>query len=383
MIRVGVDVRELGGRPTGVGRYLREVLVRWQDDPACRGAELMLFTPEARLADRWVPLGHRGATLTWQHVPGRGGAFWEQHHLAGAALRARLDVFFAPAYTAPLRLEPPSVVVMHDVSFAAHPEWFPWRHGLRMRKFARWSARRAHTVLTMSAFSKAEIQQFQGVPAEHIRVIPLAVDYHDARRPAGHDAPVARPSAGGGTGLPNTVLYVGSVFERRHLPLLIEGVALARRHVPDVRLVVIGENRTATRQDLRALARSRGMDEALHLHDYVTETALEAAYAEAGVFAFLSEYEGFGLTPLEAMRHRLPTIVLDTSVAREVYGNGARLVGLGDPQAVGDAITELLRDPDRRAAQIAAGDAAVGRYRWQQTARATWDAIVTAAGARR
>ena len=35
-----------------------------------------------------------------------------------------LDVFFAPACTAPLRLRVPTVVTIHDVSFAAHPEWF-------------------------------------------------------------------------------------------------------------------------------------------------------------------------------------------------------------------------------------------------------------------
>ncbi len=374
MIRIGIDVRELGGRPTGVGRYLRELLVHWEADPACAHADLVLFTPDPGLEGRWRPRDRGGATLVWQHVPG-GGTLWEQHHLATAALRARLDVFFAPAYTAPLRLEPPSVVVMHDVSFAAHPEWFPWRHGLRMRRFARWSAHRAHTVITMSAFSAGEIQAHFGVAPDRIRVIPLSVDYHDAPHGQVRPAPAVTP--------PPTVLYVGSIFERRHLPLLMDGVARARPAIPDLRLVVIGENRTAARQDFAALARDLGIGDALELHDYVTDEALDAAYAGAGLFAFLSEYEGFGLTPLEAMRHGLPTIVLETQVAREVYGNGAAYVARGDAAAVGAAITALLRDPARRAAQIAAGDAAVARYRWADTARATWDAIQAAAGAAR
>ena len=33
-----------------------------------------------------------------------------------------------------------------------------------------------------------------------------------------------------------------------------------------------------------------------------------------------------------------------------------------------------------RATQIAAGDAAVGRYHWHETAAATWNALVSAAG---
>jgi glycosyltransferase involved in cell wall biosynthesis len=174
------------------------------------------------------------------------------------------------------------------------------------------------------------------------------------------------------------VLFVGSIFERRHLPLLIEGVGLARRTIPDLRLHVIGENRTEPRQDLDAIAMAHRAGDAIRLRDYVSDADLEAAYAAAGVFAFLSEYEGFGLTPLEAMRHRIPTVVLDTAVAREVYGSGACYVPAGDAEAVAAAIVGLIRDPARRASQIAAGDAAIARYRWEDAAAATWEALMAA-----
>ena len=74
-MRIGVDARELGGRPTGVGRYLRELLVRWQADPACAGHELVMFTPRAD-QDTWTtPKGH-GARFSWQLVRGAGGTLW-------------------------------------------------------------------------------------------------------------------------------------------------------------------------------------------------------------------------------------------------------------------------------------------------------------------
>ena len=365
-MRIGVDARELGGRPTGVGRYLRELLVRWQAAPACAGHELVMFTPLADVPAVPAPSG-RGARLCWHHVPGAGGTLWEQRDLARAARAARLDVLFSPAYTTPLLVPVPRVVAQHDVSFAAHPEWYGWRHGLRLRWLARWSGGRAHTVLTLTQFSADQIARHLGVAAQRIRVIPLAVDYHDA---ASHDAAAAPTRA--------VVLFVGSIFERRHLPLLIEGVALARRAVAGLRLHVIGENRTAPRQDLAAIARACGAGDALHVRDYVPDAELEAAYAEAGVFAFLSEYEGFGLTPLEAMRHRIPAVVLDTPVAREVYGAGARYVPKGDAAAVARALLEMLQDPAQRAAQIAAGEAAVARYRWHDTAMATWETLIAA-----
>jgi glycosyltransferase involved in cell wall biosynthesis len=369
-MRIGVDARELGDRPTGVGRYLRELLLRWQAAPGCAGAELIMFTPHGDQPTWTAPRG-RGARLAWRYVPGAGGTIWEQRDLARAASHEALDLFFSPAYTAPLRLGVPTVVALHDVSFAAHPEWYGWRHGMRLRLLARWSARRAHTVLTLTEFSASEIRHHLGVPANRIRVIPLAADYHDAPLPPARPAP-PRP----------VVLFVGSIFERRNLPLLLEGVIVARRDVPGLRLDVIGDNRTSPRQDLIVLAGELGAADAVALRDYVPDADLEAAYASAGIFAFLSEYEGFGLTPLEAMRHRLPTVVLDTPVAREVYGQGARYVPAGDATAVADALVELLRDPIARAAQIAAADQVVARYRWEDTARQTWEALVTAAEAR-
>lgn len=369
-MRIGIDTRELSGRPTGVGRYLRELLARWQAAPACAGTELVLFTPDTRLGAS-VPAHGPGARATWRVVPGAGGTVWEQRDLAHAARTAGLDAFFAPAYTAPLFTSVPLVVAMHDVSFAAHPEWFAWRHGVRLRGLARWSARRAHAVLTLTHFSATEIERYLGISAERIHVIPLAVDYHDAAPAAVEPAPMTP-----------VVLFVGSIFERRHLPLLIEGVALARRALPALHLEIIGENRTAPRQDLVALARSLGAEDAVRMRDYLPDAALELAYAGAGVFAFLSEYEGFGLTPLEAMRHRMPTVVLDTPVARDVYGDGARYVPAGDAAAVAAALVALLTDRAQRTRQIAAGDAAVGRYRWDDAAAATWAAIAAAAGTR-
>lgn len=358
-MRVGVDARELGGRPTGVGRYLRELIARWQASPGCAGADLVMYTPHPDQPTWTGPRG-QGAHLSWRYVPGWGGTVWEQRDLARAASEDALDVFFAPAYTAPVRLRVPCVVALHDVSFAAHPEWYGWRHGLRLRLLARWSARRAHTVLTLTQFSADELRQHLGVPAERICVIPLAVDYHDAPRPpARHVAPDP------------IVLFVGSIFERRHLPLLLDGVVKARREVPDLCLDVIGENRTSPRQDLAALANELGAPAALRLRDYVPDPELETAYARAGVFAFLSEYEGFGLTPLEALAAGVPIVVLDTPVAHEVYGPMADYVAQGDIAGTAAALARYLRDPAAGLRRTQGAQDLLARYNWDRAASET------------
>ena len=123
-MRIGIDARELMGRPTGVGRYLAQLLRAWAD-PASGVAgrhEFVLYGP-ASLPEA----GRAGwATLraTERVLPGRGGAAWEQLVLRRAVQSDSLDLFFAPAYTAPLALRCPVAVTIHDLSFFAHPEWF-------------------------------------------------------------------------------------------------------------------------------------------------------------------------------------------------------------------------------------------------------------------
>ena len=94
----------------------------------------MLYTPEllsVRLDARRFPT---------RLVPGRPGAWWEQVRLPRIAAADHLDAFFAPAYTAPLSLDVPLVVAIHDLSFFAHPEWFRTREGIRRRSLTRRAA---------------------------------------------------------------------------------------------------------------------------------------------------------------------------------------------------------------------------------------------------
>src|SRR5207244_8894235 len=117
------------------------------------------------------------------------------------------------------------------------------------------------------------------------------------------------------------VLFAGSIFNRRRLPTLIAAFAAATAARPEARLVIAGADRSYPALDLPGLAAEAGVAGRVEIKSYVTEAELEALYARAAVFVFLSEYEGFGLTPLEALSAGVPIVVLDTPIAREVYGD--------------------------------------------------------------
>ena len=368
-MRIAVDGRELSPHPTGVGRYLLEILQAWTRDPAAADCEVTVYAPTG-LDGSLPPSDGPGARLRTCVLPGSGGTAWEQLRLPFALHAA--DVLYAPAYSAPLLARTPTVVTVHDVSFFAHPEWFRPREGLRRRWTCRVAAANAAAVLTVSAFSKAEIERWIGVPAHRIVVTPLGVS---ARvRPVGPlDAPAGRDRAA------PVVLFVGSHLNRRRLPDLVRAFAPLVAQDPRARLVLVGENRSHPPEDIQAVARDLGIAAAVDARPWIRDDELAALYGQATAFAWLSSYEGFGLPPLEAMAAGVPVVAGDTPVAREVYGSAATLVPVGDVAAVTAALLRLAADAPARAAQRAAGLAHVARFDWTRTAQATLSALREAA----
>jgi glycosyltransferase involved in cell wall biosynthesis len=434
-MRIGVDARELVGRPTGVGRYLAELLAQWSRDPAAAGDVITLFAPAPlTLPDGLIGAG--GAAVFVQVVPGSGNTLWEQTRL-GFAARPLVDVLFCPGYSAPILPSMPTAVALHDVSFAAHPEWFRPRESWRRRLIAWAAARRARRVLTLSKFSRDEIVRLLGISAEKIRVIPLAAGgFFDptpttaatrtsgaataprftspiaaygpaasapitaaalpASVPASGPAPgpVSAPASGpasvpaaeqtserASTASEPLILYVGSIFNRRQLPLLLRGFAPIARDTPTSRLVIVGDNRTYPHEDLEALTKALGIAPQVQISSYLPDAELADLYRRARAFAFLSTYEGFALTPLEAMAAGVPAVLADTPVAREVFGDAALFVPIGDELAVTAALRALLDYDAARTHCLARGADLVRGYSWQRTAADTLTALREAARA--
>lgn len=362
-MRIAIDARELHGKPTGVGRLLRTLLETWTRLPAAQAHEFIQVAPAAE--------------------DPKGGTLWEQLVLPRLVREARADVLFAPAYSGPIFSKVPMVVAIHDVSFAAHPEWFGWREGLRRRTTTRLAARAAERVITISEFSKREIVAHLGVDASKVAVVyPGATRFIRASETSGTSMDTRganRQSSRSGC----QVLFVGSIFNRRHVPELVAGFALLARSRPEMRLEIVGDNRTTPRLNLDALVRETGMADRIRLRSYVADHDLPQLYADASAFVFLSEYEGFGLTPLEALAAGVPAVLLDTPVAHEICGDAALYLARPEPDLVAAALHTVLFDARERERVLSAARHIVGRYSWPAFSAHVLDLLIEAGSAKR
>jgi glycosyltransferase involved in cell wall biosynthesis len=369
-MRLGIDARELGGRPTGTGRYLRSLLRHWKH----ADAEFFVYS-DGKLAGGRLPAGF-GAHVRELGRGGARGLAWHQTLLPAAVALDGLDAFFAPAYFCPLRLRVPRVTTVHDLSFFSLPEDFGLAEGLRRRLLTAASVRASAAVLAVSDFTRREICERFPACASRVVHVPHGADEDLA-------APPPREQARRRLGVSGPLLLtVGSVFNRRCLPELLRVVGLLRRAHPGLVLDVVGDNRTSPERDLVAAARELGLADAVRFSGFVDEAGLADRYAAADAAVFLSLYEGFGLPALEAMARGVPVLVSDRPALGEIFGAAALVVDPRDERAIAAALDRLLADPALRNTLVARGRTLAARHSWAAAASATLDVLRRVAAGR-
>jgi len=353
---IGIDARELGGQATGAGRYLCRLLDAWAGQGAERLIAYLDHQPGALLQEsmriRWRALSD---------APVR-GIVWQERLLPQAARADGVDVFFSPAYQCPLSLARPRVTAVHDLSFFFCPYDFSLIDGLRRRLLVAASIRASRAILACSRFTRDEIARRFPEAAARVHYVPLGSDAH---LPPAASRELARRQLGL---VGPSILWVGSVFNRRcYSELLAAGALLADRW-PDLSIDVVGDNRTRPRRDLAALARQSGMAERVRLCGFVDDAALALRYAAADVVVQLSDYEGFGLPAIEAMAAGVPVIASRRPSLSEVVGEAACIVDPRDPRDIARALSRVLSDPVFALGLRERGRAHAARFSWEAAA---------------
>jgi glycosyltransferase involved in cell wall biosynthesis len=155
------------------------------------------------------------------------------------------------------------------------------------------------------------------------------------------------------------IITVGTFKAQKNHQLLIRSFVRAFRGEP-VKLMILGEGEL--RGELEALARELGVAEQVLLPGFTTDPW--PYYASADLFALSSDYEGYPLVLIEALRSGLPIVSTDCeSGPREILDGGryGELVPVGDEAALAEAMKSALARPHDTAALRARAEALSGQ----------------------
>jgi glycosyltransferase involved in cell wall biosynthesis len=345
---------------SGIGTYLRGLVDALKRDADTLGIEVRMVTPgEGRV----LHPGHKAHRF-----------LWDAAGITRGVLRAGKpgpQVLHLPQMSAPIWSPVPMVATIHDVIPFVLDDY---RASRAMRAYVGLMARtvrEAERVIAPSESAGADIERVLGIPGERIRVIPEA---------AGPDLVPDRDGEASARvrerwGVNGRYLFnIGGFDRRKNLPLLIEAFAAAMPSMPsDVQLVIAGVPHTDNPRvfpPLEPLIRQHGLEERVVLTGRVSDEERRWLYQAAHAYITPSMYEGFGLTPLEAMACGVPAIVADRTSLPEVVGD-AGLVVEPNVQAMAEAILAMMTDDGLRDRLAMASLERAGMFTWEAAARET------------
>ncbi len=368
--RIGLDGLFLHQPITGSGQY---TLHLWHSLSSA-GADLdpvLLLPDDSGESGSAEPGGLVIPPPWWARNAKARKLWWEQRGVVEAARRARIHLLHTPYFSSPLLSPVAGITTIHDVI----PLIFPiYAESLVMRMYLRLTGsavRRARAVITDSNCSRRDIAHWLRIPQERIHVIPLAADerFHPAHDPESDQRLRSRFS------LPGPVIFnVGGLDARKNLAVLVEAFARALPQLnPDTRLVIAGRAHSGNERlypSLEPVIRVWGVRDQVILTGAISEEEKLGLYRLADLYIFPSLYEGFGLSPLEAMACGTPVIASNRSSLPEVVGNGGLLVD-PTPAKLAAAMIPVLTDQDLRDDMARRALDQAARFSWRKAGEMT------------
>ena len=225
----------------------------------------------------------------------------------------------------------------------------------RLLRSPRWLAlertiyENAQRVFTRSHNVSADLVKHYGIPPDKIVCVY-----------AGANVKVPADFAPANEGYGNRrILFVGSDWERKGGPVLIEAFRQVVRVLPDAHLTIVGAKPELNVPGCTVLG-------------HVPLGELSALYARSSVFCMPTRLEPFGIAFLEAMLHRLPVVATTEGALPDMVQEGVtgRLVTPGDASQLAAALIDVLGDAERCRRLGEAGYAlASERYTWKAVGR--------------
>ena len=179
-------------------------------------------------------------------------------------------------------------------------------------------------------------------------VVPHGVDI-DRFQPA-----PSRSDAWAESGFPGTagIAAIGRIREEKGTDRFVTAMINTLPHLPGYTALVVGKAAPEHMQflaRLKAQVAAAGLSERILFPGEIDAASMPDLVSGLSLLVALPRYEGYGVTPLEAMACGVPFVASDTGWFEQFSGGGAAgvVIAGGDPQAAAKQIIALLSDPSR------------------------------------
>jgi glycosyltransferase involved in cell wall biosynthesis len=251
----------------------------------------------------------------------------------------------------------PGIVFLHDIYCEFFPEDFTSKRDKLIRVYNRWQYRliskKAKKIATVSYFTKNQIVENFRVDPEKISIIYGSWEHFriiDADFSVFNAHPILEKN--------KYYFSLGSLSKRKNIKWIIE---YARKN-PAAIFAISG----VSLPTLKADELNNSVPQNIMLLGYLDDSKVKALMEHCKAFILPSYYEGFGLTPLEALSCGAQVIVAKAASLPEIYGNTAHYI---DPYDINVNLDKLLQEP------VDKPDGILAKYSYDKAAEQVYDII--------
>lgn len=375
MKRIGFDARFYGH--AGPGRYVKALLDHLEKIDNTN--EYIVFMNDEGF-NSYKPINANFkkvlANSTWY-------TFQEQTKFLFTVVMQNLDLFYVPHFNIPV-LYPGKIVtaipdmIMHEYSTEAGttlPIWY-----FRIKRF-----------VYRSVFTWAILRSFKViVPTQ--KVYKEMVEYYPKHKDKfviaheGVDPDLLKETLNTKEVLKKYhvekpyILHVGSMYEHKNVDRIIDMFKLLISKYKYEGDLVLVSKRDKFSERMLERVKAENLTNRVHLPAFeypsdkiivISDDEAVAFRKEASVYVFASLKEGFSLTALEGMKFKLPAVISDIDIHREVYEDSVLYFDPTNVEEFAEKVNLMLTDEKVRNDYINRGLMQFKKYDWLETAKIT------------
>ena len=317
-LKIAVDARTLGSRPSGVGMYLNdflEELIKYEE------FEWVLFTDVAKseYIKRFEARGIKVVSMG-KPVYKSAGVYPYFSFMKNELKTIKPDIFWEVNTIIPINMgkDFKTLITIHDMFPLQYVKYFGKVYSIYFGVNLRRTLKRTDMILYNSEQTKEDTLQY----------FPEAKDIASCNayiisNPLTRYVPPKDE---------NYFLYVGNMEKRKGVDILIKAYRQYRNEGGTRPLILAGKMQE---EDIRKLVEDALTEvEGITYLGYVSHTTRYDLYNNCSCFVFPSMAEGFGMPILEVMKHNKPILASNLKIFDEVVGNCVEKFSLeGDDNA--------------------------------------------------
>lgn len=258
----------------------------------------------------------------------------------------------------------PRAVIAYDLRHELRPAQFSRRARLLRKLSYDVGFRQADAIVSISERTRDDLLRSRPwLLRRPVRAAQLGADHVDTW-PADPDAP-------------RYALAFGQ-WGNKNVDLLLEAWQKLHKSGQAMPLMVVGLNDLA-REQVTSSVLERDLQDVVNLQPWLSDEEFRSRFASAAMIVFPSDFEGFGLPAVEAMRLGIPVVVTPDPALLEVTGGHAAVMAGWGADELADAVMAARQTSDR---ELATAKAHASAFTWRRTAERTRAALEEAIASR-